>query len=376
VTRWLVLIALFLAFVGIFSAAVLSVGHVLDLPVPCGASRGCGAVAAHPASKLGGVPIAFFGVVAYMMMIALLAAVSDRRARLGLLGISAFGTLISAGLLAYSHFVIRATCAWCVASGAAMTLLLVCAVVIVRTHQPLAAIRPIILWGLGILAAGAVGVQAGMMERASRAPPVSADRLTAVAAAELVDPAKSLGPADAPVTVVVFADLWCPACRAAHEGLVRYQEVNPTGVRLAFRHLPLWQIRGHESSRAAAALGEIAAEQAKFWTFVEAVYARQRPLDRDGYLRLLGHLGFDPNQAENRLADPHDPAVQRVLWDEAVAEGLGINATPTFIVILDGEQRISANQRTLPQILNLPAVQSRLARAAQRDFAEPGGTPR
>lgn len=48
--------ALAAAFAGLFIAAVLSAGHLLDLPVPCGRSRGCLAVALHPSSKVLGVP--------------------------------------------------------------------------------------------------------------------------------------------------------------------------------------------------------------------------------------------------------------------------------------------------------------------------------
>jgi protein-disulfide isomerase len=139
--------------------------------------------------------------------------------------------------------------------------------------------------------------------------------------------------------------------------------MNPAGVRLVFRHLPFWQIRGHELSRAQAALSEMAAEKGKFWQFVTTVYSRPK-LDRAGYLALMETLGFEAAAVETRLADPNDPAVARVLRDEKLAERLNINQTPTFIVLLDGHQPISANQRTLTRLLNSPEVQSRLAHAA------------
>ncbi|MDP3071743.1 MAG: DsbA family protein [Opitutaceae bacterium] len=137
-------------------------------------------------------------------------------------------------------------------------------------------------------------------------------------------------------------------------------------MRLVFRHLPLWEIRGHESSRAAAALSEMAGEQGKFWPFVEAVHARSHQLDRPGYLELMSNLGFNSTNVEARLSDPQDAAVGRVLRDEELAERLGINQTPTFVLLVAGQQPISGNQRTLPRLLNSPVVQSKLAQAAQR----------
>jgi hypothetical protein len=59
-------IAVVISFMGLFAAATLSLGYVLDLPVPCGGSNGCASVAAHSSSKLLGVPIAFFGVATYL----------------------------------------------------------------------------------------------------------------------------------------------------------------------------------------------------------------------------------------------------------------------------------------------------------------------
>ena len=53
--------AALVAFGGLFAAGVLSAGHILKLPVPCGSSSGCVAVASDPSSRFAGIPIAFFG---------------------------------------------------------------------------------------------------------------------------------------------------------------------------------------------------------------------------------------------------------------------------------------------------------------------------
>jgi protein-disulfide isomerase len=270
-------------------------------------------------------------------------------------------------LLAYAHAVIHATCLWCLASGIAMTLLFFIGVALTMVRTPLHPVRPIWIWTLAFLTATAIGVEAGFMQKRASTPPVPAERLAQVPVAELVDQANSLGPADAPVTIVMFADLWCPACRVAEASLVGYQRQHPEAVRLVFRHLPLWHLSGHQTSRAAAALSEMAGEHGKFWPFIQAMYAQHRPLDRDGYLQLMRSLGLDTAKIDQRLDDPDDPAIQRVQRDEALAKRLGIEATPVFIVLIRGHHSISANQRTLPRILNSAEVQSMLARANRKE---------
>ena len=101
------------AFAGLFSAEVLSVAHVLDLPLPCGGSSGCATVASHPSSKLFGVPIAFFGVAFYLVEIVLIGRDAfGKRACRAAVGLAALGTATSVGLLIYSQIVIQATCPW------------------------------------------------------------------------------------------------------------------------------------------------------------------------------------------------------------------------------------------------------------------------
>ena len=76
----------------------------------------------------------------------------------------------------------------------------------------------------------AIGVQAGIMERAASLPPISRERLATVSPAQLLDPAKCIGPANAPVAITVFADFFCPACRGALASLLEYQSRNRQAV--------------------------------------------------------------------------------------------------------------------------------------------------
>jgi protein-disulfide isomerase/uncharacterized membrane protein len=355
-------------FAGLFAAATLSLGHLLDFPVPCGGGGGCESVAAHPSSRIFGVPIAFIGVAAYLFFLFLLQrSHSSPRARAGLVAACGCGAVASAALLVYSWSVIGATCAWCVVSGAAMGLLFLGAMWQWapgrRGSQPWMPRRGLILL-LALLTSVGLGLQAGMMRRSALRAPVSAERMAGVSQHELLSGAASLGPADAPVTIVMFTDFWCPGCRVMHHSLSGFQKANPAGVRLAYRHLPLWNIRGHEFSGTASALAEMASETGAFQAFCDTLLAQERPMGRADYLGLMSRLGFDPAKVEERMADPEDPAVLRVRNDMALAARLGIRTTPSFIVMIEGAPPVSADQRTLPAVLNSEPVLRRLVSAS------------
>src|SRR6266513_4057874 len=88
------------AFGGLLAAAVLSAGHILKLPVPCGSSSGCVTVASDPGSRFAGIPIAFFGVVAYIVILCLLMRFDRARwTHFALVALTGVGTIVSARLL-------------------------------------------------------------------------------------------------------------------------------------------------------------------------------------------------------------------------------------------------------------------------------------
>jgi uncharacterized membrane protein/predicted DsbA family dithiol-disulfide isomerase len=342
---------------GLLAAGMLSVGHFLDLPVPCGGAAGCATVAAHPSSKVSGIPIAYFGLVAYLVLLILLPRLHGSRNVLFLfVTIAGMGAAISAALLGYSHLVIRAVCAWCVVSGVAMVLSFYGGLALLKNPQTRSSIRAKLVGVVALAVALAISLQGYLLHRASEVPPLAAEKLATWLGSDLVTDAHAIGPEDAPITLIAFTDLSCSACRTAHPALRDYQAAYPKRVRLIYRHLPLWDIPGHESSGIAAAMAEIAGEEGKFWDVVHALFSRSTVFDRDGYLGLMASLGFDPTKIVERFENPGDPAIVRVQRDMALAESLGITATPTFLVLVNNSPPISANMRTLPGILSSPEI--------------------
>jgi protein-disulfide isomerase len=347
-----------IAFGGLFAAAVLSAGHILKLPVPCGSSSGCIAVASDPRSRFAGVPIAFFGVAAYIAILFLLMYLDRARwARFTLVVLAIVGTILSVRLLFYAHFVIHATCYWCVASAVAMTILCMLAICLWRAKRCPRSVPAFFLWRVAGITLFAIGAVVWLMERRAAAAPIAPEKLSAVTVDELLGGGKSRGPADAPVKIIIFSDLWCSVCRAVHGPLMDYQSAHPNDVQVIFRHRPLYGIAGHETSETAAILSEIAAEQGKFWRFVDRLYREPHQLDQEGYLGLMRELGFESPEAQSLIADPHSAPALRVERDRALADRLGVHLTPTFVVIIDHKAPVSANHRSLTKILNSSEVE-------------------
>jgi protein-disulfide isomerase/uncharacterized membrane protein len=367
------LAASLVAFGGLLAAGVLSAGHLLNLPVPCGRSSGCAAVASDPSSRIAGIPIAFFGVVAYIVILCLLMRLDRARwTHFALVAVTGIGTILSARLVFYAHFVIRATCYWCMASAVVMAILFVISICIWRAKRRLRAISAFFLWRVAGITLFAIGALVWLMERSAAAAPIAPEKLAAVAVEQLVQGGNSRGPADAPVKIVIFSDLWCSVCRAVHGPLMDYQSAHPNHVQVIFRHRPLYGIRGHEASETAAILSEIAAEQGKFWRFVDRLYREPHQLDQNAYLGLMRELGLATPQVQSLVADPHSAPALRVQRDRALADRLGVHLTPTFVVIIDHKMPVSANHRSLATILNSAEVQAIFEHTGQPT----GGLPR
>lgn len=112
-----------LSVLGIGVAGYLTYIHYADIqPVCAGGSHGCEIVQASDQSKLAGVPVALLGLLGYLVLCATSFVRGERAAMLAALtAIVGFG--FSCYLTYESVHVIGATCQWCLASLALMTLL-------------------------------------------------------------------------------------------------------------------------------------------------------------------------------------------------------------------------------------------------------------
>lgn len=143
------------------------------------------------------------------------------------------------------------------------------------------------------------------------------------------DHSPSLGPADAPVTLVEFLDPECEACRMMDPIIKGLMKEYDGRVRLVIRYMPF-----HGNSMLAASTLEEAREQGKYWEALSTLFYYQpewgdhhspRPELIAKYVKELGVQLADGKE----LVKEHG---WKVDLDQADGIKVGVNATPTFFV--------------------------------------------
>lgn len=138
----------------------------------------------------------------------------------------------------------------------------------------------------------------------------------------------ALGPANAPVTVVMFSDFQCSACSATHP-ILKKMIGNYTGkIRFVVRNFPLEGI--HDNAMRAALAAEAANAQGKFFEYIEILYSRQDALDDVSLKKYAADLGLNVKQFE--LDFKSEKTAATVAKDIADGESYGVRGTPAIYV--------------------------------------------
>ena len=145
----------------------------------------------------------------------------------------------------------------------------------------------------------------------------------------------TLGDASAKVTVTEYGDLQCPVCAAFSEQVLPQllsDEIKPGNAQLEFKN---FNIIGPQSNDAAAA-SLAAAEQGRYFEFIETFYANQGR-ENSGYVTddFLDAIAKAAGVADldKFNADRAGPAIaEQIAAVQDEAAKLGLNATPSFVV--------------------------------------------
>jgi predicted DsbA family dithiol-disulfide isomerase len=140
------------------------------------------------------------------------------------------------------------------------------------------------------------------------------------------DPAR--GPANAPVTVVMFSDFQCPACSATHPVLKKVLAEYAGKIRFVVRDFPLTSL--HENAFRAALAANAANAQGKFFEYTEILYTHQDALDQASLSKYAAQLGLNVKQFELDLS--LEKTAAEVRKDMADGQSYGITGTPTIFV--------------------------------------------
>jgi protein-disulfide isomerase len=138
-------------------------------------------------------------------------------------------------------------------------------------------------------------------------------------------PAK--GPANAPVTIVVFSDFQCPSCKAAMPLLAAVQKKNDKQVRLVHKFYPLSK---HLRARDAAYAAIAAMKQGKYWAMEELIFDNQEALADQDLERYAAEIGLDLDKFRaDRAAADTKAIVDRDIQD---GDAAGLTGTPFIFV--------------------------------------------
>lgn len=355
-----------LAWAGIFVAGFLTIAHFMNIQVPCGVGKGgCEQVANDPRSQWFGIPVALFGFAGYAFL-AILAAIRTYPSvdnikpiiKVGLI-VSGIGTAVSLYLQYVSFVVIGAKCDWCISSAAIMIVTFVFMALLAQRDDveslPGNPIDKVTYLASAVLALGALGTVVGLQLAKGREIAVDLGNDPNKIGINLVasNEAYFVGPKDAPVTIVEFADFYCGACRSTSPVIRDFQRKNPTTVRVAFRNFPLFEKKGHELSLSAAMCAEFAAEKGKYWEFVDKMFEGEVTNfgSLDQILNVLARIGLDPEEARKRIAEKDDKLLDAISGTMKVGEANGVNETPSFIIFAKGENPVLARNSNVMNVL-------------------------
>jgi protein-disulfide isomerase len=138
-------------------------------------------------------------------------------------------------------------------------------------------------------------------------------------------PGHSIGPDDALVTIVEFADFQCPFCMREAPVLAHIRQKYGDAVRIVYRHMPV-----HPGAVLPAEAAVAAAEQGKFWQFHDQLwehFGHVTRADLESFAQAI-HLDMAKFRAALDTRRYHDA----VMAEYAAAESFGVDGTPTLFI--------------------------------------------
>jgi protein-disulfide isomerase len=158
------------------------------------------------------------------------------------------------------------------------------------------------------------------------------------------------GPADAPVTLVEYADFQCPYCGMAEPVVKQLREQFADRLRLVFREYPLTD--SHRYAYGAAEAAEAAGGQGKFWEMHDLLFAHQDALDSGHLTRYASSLGLDVERFEEQMSS--DALGDKIERDVRSGDESGVPGTPTFFInerMYDGPPTLHALSQAVKEAL-------------------------
>ena len=147
----------------------------------------------------------------------------------------------------------------------------------------------------------------------------------------------TIGPEDAVLTIIEYADFQCPYCADASLSLIEYQKAHSDDVRLVYRHFPL---SFHEKAVPAALAANAAGYQGMFFEAEEFLFKKQTEWSvlesNDAFTEWLirefskfSDLDFDLWYLA--FSDSDNEAAVRKMYSQVIKAGI-VSGTPTVFL--------------------------------------------
>jgi protein-disulfide isomerase len=135
------------------------------------------------------------------------------------------------------------------------------------------------------------------------------------------------GPETAPVTIMIWSDFECPACRRIVPIVEKVAAAHEDDVRLVHKFYPLPR---HTHAEAAARAAYAAQRQGRYWEMERELFENQDKLGDATIGEIAEELGLDMGKLRADMQS--DAAKKTIERDKADADGAGLMGTP-FILI-------------------------------------------
>lgn len=144
--------------------------------------------------------------------------------------------------------------------------------------------------------------------------------------------ARQKGNPQAPVKIVEYMDLQCPACAYGALQLHKYLDQYPDKIYLEIKFFPLG---GHRHSLTATKFAHCAANEGKFWPFFELVLQDQRKWSdlmdaQPAFVEMIKAVELNPDKII--ACTSKDELRLKILAEKDVGVSLGIQSTPTYFI--------------------------------------------
>jgi protein-disulfide isomerase len=154
----------------------------------------------------------------------------------------------------------------------------------------------------------------------------------------------SRGPKDAPVTIVEFGDLQCPACQKAQPAIEALIAAEPNA-RFVFQNFPLemhnWAAKG---AAYADCVGQVSNEA--FWKFIAKTYETQADITAENADEKLTALADGAGVKGADIAACASTPVAKTHVDASITLGKSVNVTGTPTLFING--------RTIGNVASVP----------------------